>query len=252
MDLLSVFLLFWAFRPSSSSSQKNTYKKDSRGRPVPKSELRQRFRQAVEVAKLGDEWLRFLECTARRESNFRPGAWNKTPRERARSRQLAEKRRDKLAAIGYSVDDWSFGSRGLFQFLGAVACLDNGPDGSGDPDPAYRFSPEFIESVGGPRMAYDSGVSVAIALDFARGLMRRGAFQGSWASLDAGWGLPKKIGDPVRIAKKVRSMTARGEQLGWDPGWAMDPVTPLPAFTQHELEAIAKAASFAYGGEGVA
>ncbi len=95
-------------------------------------------------------------------------------------------------------------------------------------------------------MAFDPGISVATAFDFARGLTRFPNYAGTWASLRVGWGLPAKMGDPVYLESRGKAMEDRAAKLGWARGWVNKKPTPLPKRTPEELATLADAARVAW------
>ncbi len=97
-------------------------------------------------------------------------------------------------------------------------------------------------------MAYEPGIAIAAAIDFARGLMGWKQFAGTWASLDAGWGMPSKMSDPLRLAKSAARLDRIGKELGFAPGFANEEVPRLPARGQAQLISLAKTAAVMYRG----
>lgn len=209
------------------------------GDVAPASERQKRFRCAFAATGLGDDWLRFLEQTAQRESAFNPRALNKTSGEVAASRTTAERNKDTLAKYGFSVSEWSFGSKGLFQFLGPTVALSRG-------------SLRFPASMTNPDMGYDPGIALAAALDYARGLMGWDNFAGTWASLNVGWGNPSKMGDAASLASSAKKLEDRAAKLGWKRGWAKEKVPTIRDQSQSEMKALAATARSFYEGCDVA
>lgn len=201
-------------------------------RPAPLGTRQKRFRCAFAATGLDDQWMRFFEQTAKRESNFRPRALNSTPKEVAASDRMNDNA-GVIEGINFSSHRWEFGSKGLFQFLGVVVALRGGK---------LRFPRSFTNV----NMGYNPGIAMAAAVDYARGLTRWNNFEGSWASLNAGWGWPAKMGDPARIANSARKMEDRAAKLGWARGWARQKVPALRDQTQNELAALANAAKAYY------
>lgn len=202
------------------------------GVPEPQSKRQKRFRCAFAATGLGDDWMRFFEQTAYRESKFRRTALNSSPGEVA----AADKINDKFGyidGINFGSSKWEFGSKGLFQFLGVVVALKGG-----------RL--RFPVSMTNPNMAYNPGISMAAALSYAGGLMGWNNFEGSWASLNVGWGNPSKMGNKSAIATSARKMEDRAAQLGWARGWSRQRVTALPALNQNQMAALANTAKAYY------
>ncbi len=233
---VAVALIGRAFRPKTPDDQVDAG--DELDVPETLSAKRQAFRRAVLSTGVGEDWLRFLEQVAKRESNFNPRAMNTSTKEAAAAKRSVDRNRERLEELAMPPDDWAFGSAGLFQFLGPVAAL--GSTG-------FRFPKGFINARG-PRMAKDPGVAVATALSFARGLMRWGNYKDAWASLDQGWANPSKMGDAQTLAKRQEKIEDRAAQLGWARGWGMESPSPLPNLSPAELVALAEAATRAYGG----
>ena len=200
--------------------------------PEPQERRRQRLFCAFSATGLGDDWLRFLDQTARRESNYRRTASNTSQSEVAASRKAA----DNVGSVGgvdFDRSTWAFGSRGLFQFLGPYVAVRAG-------------KLRFPASMTVPTMGWDAGVSLAAAIDFARGLMTWNNFAGSWASLNVGWGNPSKMGREDSIAKSAEKMEHRAQKLGWAPGWAMDAPPVVGPQSQSEMRALALVARARY------
>ena len=204
------------------------------GVPVPVGKRRKKFRCAFGATHLSDDWMRFFEQTVRRETGgtFNPNALNSTPYEVGKSDEMNDDI-GYIDGINFSSSAWEFGSRGLFQFLGVVIALRGGK---------LRFSPSLTK----PKMGYNPGIAMAAAVDYARGLMTWNNFAGSWASLNAGWGWPAKMGDAQRIAGSAVKMEDRAAKLGWARGWAMQQVPKIPSQTRSELDALASVAKMHY------
>lgn len=200
---------------------------------LPMDQARRKLRCAIAAAGMGDDWLRFLETTAKRESNFNHEAWNDSPGEVKASQRAVDRTRERLEELGGPPDDWAYGSKGLFQFLGPYVILKS---------KGFRFPVEIAN----PEMAMDPGVSVAAAFDFARGLMQFPNYNGTWASLRVGWGLPAKMGDPKYLESRGRAMEDRAAKLGWKRGWINERPTPLPKRNPDEMLVLSDAASTAW------
>ncbi len=195
------------------------------------------FRRAVVASGIGDDWLRFFEQTAKRESRFNPNAMNRTAKEAGYAQKSVNRNRKNLKRLDTDPDDWAFGSAGLFQMLGPVGILKGG---------RFRFPISFINARG-PLMAKDPGVAVAMAHSFAKGLMGWKNYANSFASLNIGWGNPSKMGNKESIKNSAKKLEDRAAKLGWERGWAMDKPSRLPSLSQSEMVTLAKAAAFAYG-----
>lgn len=202
------------------------------GKPAPLSTRQKRFRCAFAATGLGDDFLRFLEQTAYRESKFKPTALNSTPGEMAAADHINDKF-GWIDGIDFGSSKWEFGSRGMFQFLGVVVALRGG-------------QLRFPASMTNPKMAYDPGISMAAALDFINGLMGWSNFAGTWASLNVGWGNPSKMGNASSISKSAKKMEDRAAKLGWARGWANKPVPTVRRLSQNEMAALAKTAKAYY------
>jgi hypothetical protein len=196
---------------------------------VPLTERRRKMRCAFSATGLGDDWLRFFEQTAKRESDFSPRAWNKSSGERAASVRLNE-RVGVVDGIDFASGAWGFGSKGLFQFLGAVVAVRGGQ---------LRFPREWTN----PNMGFDPGTSMAAALDYATGLMGWQSFAGTWASLSVGWGNPSKMGNASSLASAAKKMEDRAAKLGWPRGWAGQRVPAVRRLTQSEIASLAHTAT---------
>jgi hypothetical protein len=232
-------LTLYARRAEAKEDDKK--KKGKTVMPASKSDRQAAFRRAVAVAGLGDDWLRFLEQTARRESNFYTTARNprrgKPPnRETEKSTELARRNRKLLEGLGYPVDDWGFGSGGFFGFMPTTAAIRKG---------RYRFPESALEAYG-PDLVFDPGMSVAAQLNSSQGLMDWPNYRGSWASLNVGWGNPSKMGNRDSIKVSARKMEDRAAELGWERGWAMEAPSPIGRLSPARMVAIANAANLAY------
>lgn len=203
----------------------------------PSDDRRLAFRRAVVASGIGDDWLRFFEQTAYRESRFKPHLVNRTASEAAAAATSVKRNRKNLKRLSSDPDAWAFGSAGLFQLLGPVAILKGG---------RFRFPIAFINERG-PLMAKDPGVAVAAAHSFAKGLTGWKNYANSFASLNIGWGNPSKMGNKTAIKNSAKKLEDRAAKLGWARGWAMDKPSRLPLLNQQEMVTLAKAAAFAYG-----
>lgn len=222
-----------------------TRKGDVNVRVPPKGERQAALRRGIVAAGgIGDDWLRFLEQTCDRETGgrFIPNAHNSSTKEKAASAKVAE-RTGKVEGIQFNKSAWKQGSKGLFQFLGPVVAVESS-DTDGD-NSRLRFPKSAIN----PNMGYDPGIAIAGALDYANGLMHWNNFEGSWASLNVGWGNPSKMGNADSIRKSAYKLEARAAKLGWPKGWAYDQVPELPDRTALENLALARAAKTAYYGD---
>ena len=61
--------------------------------PVTTNERRLAFRRAVVASGIGNDWLRFFEQTAKRESRFNPNAMNRTVKEAAAAARSVDRNR---------------------------------------------------------------------------------------------------------------------------------------------------------------
>jgi hypothetical protein len=202
--------------------------------PAPTSGGQKRLRCALAVAGLDDAWLRFFEQTAHRESRFSTRAANRSTGEAAAALRVADRWRDLIATAGFPFESWTFGSGGWFGFLPGSALIDGSRK-------SFRFPLDYVREVG-PNGVFQMGTSVASALAYAKGLSRWPNFQGSWASLNVGWGNPSKMGNAASIAESARKLEDRAAKLGWPRGWAMQPISALPSRTPSQYEAVARAA----------
>jgi len=201
--------------------------------PQPTRQGREDIRAIGERIGLSENWIRFLEATAKNESNFnnlasrgdpklQPGwasSMNKDLSDAGDARrQYDDARKTWLKGCGWSAGRYGFGSGGWFAhypvyavraFKGTeLACL----------DPWAIFDPE---------------ASVVMALAHLRRTMNRDAFQAdpTWVNLRIGWGNPSKMGDPDVIEKSLtqpKKFADRLAQLGYDPSMAELRVDPLP------------------------
>lgn len=211
------------------------------GGVVPSTSERQAaLRRAIVAAGIVSEgWLRLLEVIAKHESDFNPRAYNRTDKERAAAAALAE-RLGTVSGIDFRDGSWDFGSKGLFQMLGAVVAVE-GADSDRD-GTRLRFPKRLTH----PDMAFDPGIAVAAAFDFARGLMGWNNFAGTWASLLVGWKDPSKMGSAAALVAAIKSWEDLAAKLGWPRGWAGQQVDPLPNRTASENATLAEAANFRY------
>ena len=100
---------------------------------------------------------------------------------------IRERNRERFAGCGYPASAYTFGSGGWFGMLPANALAQLGD--------AHRCMP--------PSSVFDPRVSMAMAVGFARGLMRWKAYERmpTWLNLRAMWGWPAKGGDLSYLAK---------------------------------------------------
>lgn len=206
------------------------------GKALPETteKKRMRLRAGLEAAGLSPDFVRFFEIQAKHESDFRPRALNKTTAEVAASKRLGE-RNGTVGGIDFDSPQWTFGSKGLFQFLGANIAIRKGK---------LRFSKERTE----PDMAYDPGISIVTAIDYAQGLTGWKQFTGTWASLDQGWGWPGKMDDPEKLAKAAKHLDRFSVKLGYPTGWAHEKVPTMTKRSRVALLALARKAKTAYQG----
>jgi hypothetical protein len=179
-----------------------------------------------------DGWMRFFELTAQRESNFSATAWNKSSGEKKASADLGD-RVGTVGGVNFASSSWAFGSKGLFQFLGAVVAV--GSNGL-----------KFPKSMTHPDMGFDPGVATARAFEFARGLMNWSSYRGTWASLAVGWGNPSKMDDAAKIKASAKSIEDRAAKLGWARGWSDEAPPKLPTRDATQMKVFAEAAKAAY------
>lgn len=230
-DILAVAGLVLALSQSTTEQgEKQSAKKEKR------SERRRKFLCALEVAKLGDNWARFFDQSVYRETirSYNPYSHNKTPAEVAASLQAVNRNRDRLATLKWAPNAWAYGSKGLFQFLGPVICIEGG---------GWRFPKQHLD----PDMAYRPGVAIAGAIDFANDLMNKATFTGTWASLNVGWGNPSNMNDAAKLAKATVGMDRRSAALGYQTGWGNEVIEFAPGErTADELWELAQAIDAAY------
>ncbi len=191
---------------------------------------------AFKATGLGPDWLRFFEQTSKRESGFNnlianERGWEPGAARRAAQRNWTEKRN--LSTLGWSLDAWSFGSGGWFGQLPA--------------NNLGIFTDAFIRERG-PRAVFEMGASLAAAVGYARGIMGWKNFDGTWASLDVGWGNPSKMSDPEKLDGRPKRIEDRAAGLGYARGWALDSPTRPPARTREQWVELAIAAQRAAEG----
>lgn len=247
--LFAVFLavviptLAYLFRRSAESKTPAPLP-DGGSVPASRSERQNALRAGIQAAGIVREgWLRFLETTSDRETGhtFNPRAFNDSGKEAAAAKASAQKT-GVVGGVDFNDGRWGFGSKGLFQHLGPVVAVessDTDRDGS-----RLRFPRSMVH----PDMAFDPGVSIAAAFDFARGLMGWSQFRGTWASLAVGWGNPSRMDDAAAIAESGKALEDRAAKLGWPRGWVNEQVDALPNRTAQENATLAEAANFAYKG----
>lgn len=223
----------------SASAKKKTGGRVTTNKEKLRSERRQRFLCGLSAAQLPDvRWQAFFDQTVYRETGrtYNPRAHNDTSAEVAYSQKSVSRNRAMLEKLAFPPEDWAFGSKGLFQFLGPVIAI----EGS-----RWRFPIERLN----PDMAFDPGVAIAGAVDFANDLTSRSSFAGSFASLGVGWGWPADMNDKTKIQNAAIKIEKRAQALGYDlePGWSQEPLPFTPGERdQGELWTLAEAARFAY------
>ena len=168
---------------------------------------------AAEVG-LPDAWGDFFALVAWRESKGNPNAINDSASEAEAATTAYERNRGRYASWGHPDSAYTFGSGGWFGILPA-----NGLAQLGE---AFECLP--------PASVFQPREALAMAVGFARGLMRWKKFQRvpTWLNLRAMWGWPAKGGDPQRLAAVRRKFTNDAADVGLPAAWLDQRPSPLP------------------------
>ena len=170
-------------------------------------------RGLVAEAGLPSVWGDFLALVAWRESKGNPQARNDDDSEAAAAAEAYERNRSRYAGCGHSASAYTFGSGGWFGMLPANALAQLGD--------AHRCLP--------PSSVFEPRVAIAMAVGFARGLMRWSRYQRvpTWLNLRAMWGWPTKGGDHAYLAKARPKFEQDARDVGLPASWLSGTPPPL-------------------------
>jgi len=165
-------------------------------------------------AGLAEEWADFFAFVAWRESKGNPAARNSSETEAEKAAESYDRNVHRLGECGHPRSAYVFGSGGWFGFLPAVGLTQLGPE--------YRCLP--------PSSVFEPRVAVAMAVGFARGLMRWKRFQEvpTWLNLRLMWGSPSDGGDAEALRLARDKYEADSQDVGLDPEWLDEEPPPLP------------------------
>ena len=178
-------------------------------------------------AGLPDAWGDFFALVAWRESKGNSQSVNDSTSEAEAAARAYDRNRDRYAGCGHPASAYTFGSGGWFGMLPANALAQLGD--------AHRCLP--------PSSVFDPRASMAMAVGFARGLMRWKAYERmpTWLNLRAMWGWPAKGGDLSYLAKARRAFEEDAAAVGLAPSW-LDGRPPPLSVTGAEVLARLRAA----------
>jgi len=195
------------------------------------------IRWMAEALGLDPAWSVFFEATALNESGFNPlrglgkpslfppwaqpskGASVFSQNNEAKAAVTAYNRNKKtLQKCPWPKTRYTFGSGGLFGIL--------------PPNGVMQFRGTEVICID-PWSVFDWGPSLVMAIEMARGLMRRSNFKKLpvYGNLRIGWGVPSKMSNPTAVQNgrtKDRRYADRLSELGYSPTLWDEPVQPLP------------------------
>lgn len=168
-------------------------------------------------AGLSEVWGDFFALVAFGESRGNPESINDSPKEAEAAARAYRRNAHRLEHCGHAPQQYTFGSGGWFGFLPANAVLQLGPDHRCI-DPASVFEPRK---------------AMAMAVGFARGLMRWKRFERvpTWLNLRVMWGSPTEGGD-AGVLRRARAEITDGARAVGIPAERLDetpPPLPTPA-----------------------
>lgn len=120
------------------------------------------------------------------------------------ARRAYERNRATFADCDWPPESYQFGSGGLFAMLPTYALYH------------LRNTPLRCAS---PYEVFDPAFAITAAYQWLRSLTRRSDFEGTVASLRAGWWSPSLMDRPDKYARKVEKWRRQLTQIGLDPDW---------------------------------
>ncbi|MCX4244219.1 Ntn hydrolase family protein [Paraliomyxa miuraensis] len=159
-------------------------------------------------------WGDFFALVAWRESKGNPQAVNDSVSEAAAAAKAFDRNRERYEGCGHPEDAYTFGSGGWFGMLPANGLAQLGEE-------LYCLPPSSVLE---PRVA------LAMAVGFARGLMRWDGFAKvpTWLNLRTMWGRPAKGGDLAVLAKARVELAKDAAEVGLPASWLDGRPPPLP------------------------
>ncbi|MCX4239646.1 hypothetical protein [Paraliomyxa miuraensis] len=173
-------------------------------------------------AGLPPAWGDFFALVAWRESKGNPQAVNDSASEAAAAAKAFDRNRGRYEGCGHPDAAYIFGSGGWFGMLPANGLAQLGEE-------LYCLPPSSVLE---PRVA------LAMAVGFARGLMRWDGFGKvpTWLNLRAMWGAPAKGGDAAYLASKRASYVQDAAAVGLPASWLDGRPPPLSVTGAEVLE----------------
>ncbi|MCX4240193.1 hypothetical protein [Paraliomyxa miuraensis] len=164
-------------------------------------------------AGLPPAWGDFFALVAWRESKGNPQAVNDSTSEAAAAAKAFDRNRERYEGCGHPEGAYTFGSGGWFGMLPANGLAQLG-------EALYCLPPSSVLE---PRVA------LAMAVGFARGLMRWDGFGKvpTWLNLRAMWGWPAKGGDLAFLAKARVEFAGDAAEVGLPASWLDGRPPPL-------------------------
>lgn len=159
-------------------------------------------------------WGDFFALVAWRESKGNPSAVNDSQTEAAAAAKAFDRNRERYEGCGHPEQGYTFGSGGWFGMLPANGLAQLGEE-------LWCLPPSSVLE---PRVA------LAMAVGFARGLMRWDGFAKlpTWLNLRAMWGWPAKGGDATYLAGKRAAYVQDAAAVGLPASWLDGRPPPLP------------------------
>jgi hypothetical protein len=167
-------------------------------------------------------WRDFLVFLAWGESRGDPNAHNDSPSEVDASIRAWERVRDRFALCVWPPLEYQQGSGGLFGFLM--------PIGLAQIPESYRCLR--------PDQVFDPRVSLAMAIGYARGLMRWDGYERrpSWLSLRHGWSRPSQMGVRSELDRVRPAYREHAAAVGLPAAWLDRRPPPLDVTAGDVLE----------------
>jgi hypothetical protein len=172
-------------------------------------------------AGLPQEWGDFLALVAWRESKGNPNAQNDSESEAAAAEKAYRRNADRYESCGYGEEAYEY-SGGWFGMMPA--------NGIAQLREELRCLP--------PSAVFEPRAALAMAVGFARGLMRWDRFDRAptWLNLRVMWGAPGKGGDTDYLAAARREFAKDAAAVGLSASWLDRRVSALDIKPSQVLE----------------
>lgn len=178
-------------------------------------------REMAARAGLPDDWATFFALAAWRESKGNPNAKNDSDSEAAAAAKAYRRNADDFEACGYGEDAYEY-SGGWFGIMPA--------NGLEQLPASLRCLP--------PSAVFDPVVALAMAVGFARGLMRWDQYEAepTWLNLRAMWGWPAMGGDAEYLEGRRPEYEEDAAEIGIPASWIDRRPPPLTVTPSQVLE----------------